>query len=207
MGISVKAKTAIASAASFRSKGLVYVGARSYYDSVVPGGWSAVRDAVGDDGLRTFMGQPFLPGGWYDVLPVVPISATAARLRGVSQASLVRDNARWVAERDLAGVYRILVSVVSPETVAMRLPRLSMQYFDFGGFDAKMVRENVLESHRFGIPAALAPWFVFVTEGFVPYALSVAGAKDVRIRYGPPRPEGEANGTSVVRLRFEIDWT
>jgi hypothetical protein len=187
----------------------VYLGARDFYDETVPGGAAAVRARIGETGdasLEEFLATPFVPGGWYDVLPIAPLSAMAARLRNISHAQLVRENAAWVAQRDLNGVYRILLSLSSVETVAKRLPALSMRYFDFGGADARTVRERVIETHRFGIPSAIAPWFVFATEGFVPVALKMAGATRVTMRCGPPRHEGVENGLPVVRLRFEIGW-
>ena len=94
----------------FRTKGLTYASARAYYDVAVPGGAAAVSEAIaktGDEALAAFFNQPFTSGSWYDVLPIATISAFAARLRGVSHAQLVRENAAWVAKRDLAGVYRL----------------------------------------------------------------------------------------------------
>jgi hypothetical protein len=147
-----------------------------------------------------------MSGPWYDVLPIVAISECAARVRGVSHAQLVRDNAAWVAHRDLHGPYRMLLSLAHVETVALRLASLSMRYFDFGGADAAVVRDCVVESHRYGIPAPLAPWFIYATEGFVRIALKLAGATFAGVRYGPPRPEGMLSGIPLVRLRFEISW-
>ena len=120
---------------AFRAKGLVYLGAREYYNEVVPGGAAAVRAAIADTGdraLSAFFEQHFVASGWYDILPVATISAFAARLRGIPHAQQVRENSAWLAKRDLRGVYRILVSMSSVAMVAMRLPRLSMRYFDFG---------------------------------------------------------------------------
>jgi hypothetical protein len=196
--------------AAFRAKGLVYLGARDYYDEVVPGGSAAVRTAIaetGDGALAAFFEQHFVASGWYDAVPVATISAFAARLCRVPHAQLIRENSAWLAARDLRGVYRVLVSLSSVAMVAMRLPALSMRYFDFGGADGKMVRESAMESHRFGIPALLAPWFIFAVEGFVPVALRMAGAKDVTVTYGPPRAEGVRDGIKLMRLRFEISWT
>jgi hypothetical protein len=197
-------------ASPFHAKGLVYGGAREYWDQRVPGGVAAVAHAVaatGDANLAGFLATKFVPSGLYDVLPIAPLSAVAARLSGVPHAQLVRDNAAWLAERDLRGVYRVILAVASIESVAMRLGKLSMQYFDFGRAETVPVREKVVESRRFGIPAVLAPWFIFAADGFVPVALKLAGAKSVRLRHGSPAPDGSAHGVPLVQIRFEIAWS
>jgi hypothetical protein len=190
----------------FRARGLLYQGARDFYDAVIPGGFATVTASITDIALRSFCAQSFVAGGLYDVMPIIPLATAAARVRGVTFPSQVRDNARWLAERDLNRVFRALVSLATPEMLALRLPRISMRYFDFGRADGKMTRDKLLESHRIGVPASLAQWFVLVTEGFVPYALGLTGAKNVRVRTGPPRPDGAEHGVPVVRLRFEISW-
>ena len=193
----------------FHAKGLVYSGAREYWQQRVPGGIDAVRAALvatGDAELAGFLDTRFVASSWYDALPIVPLSAVAARLGGVPHAQLVRDNAAWLAERDLHGVYRVILMVASIEMVAMRLGKLSMQYFDFGRTETIRVRERVVESRRHGIPAALAPWFIFAADGFVPVALKLAGAKSVTLRHGSPQPEGLALGAPAVQIRFEIQW-
>jgi hypothetical protein len=166
----------------FRVKGLVYGAARECYDQTIRGGSDVVAAMIESAPLRAFFEQTFLPGAWYDALPMVRISAVAARAAGRMHAALVRGNAAWVAARDVRGVYKFLLQLASPEMVALRLGRVSMQYFDFGGAEGKMIKDKVLESHRFGIPAPMAQWFIHAAEGFTPVALELTGARDVRVR-------------------------
>jgi hypothetical protein len=193
----------------FRTKGLVYQGAREYWEQRVPGGVVAIErtvTATGDAELARFLATRFVPSAWYDALPIAPLSAVAARLLGIPHAQLVRDNAAWLAKRDLHGVYRAILALASVESVALRLGKLSMRYFDFGRADAARTGDKVVESRRFGIPAPLAPWFLFASEGYVPVALMLAGAKNVRLRHGAPQSDGTAHGVSLVQIRFEIQW-
>jgi hypothetical protein len=194
----------------FHAKGLVYSGAKEYWERVVPGGAVAVHEAVastGDARLAKFIEGPFLAGGWYDVLPIVPLSATAARLCNIPHAQLVRENGAWLARRDLRGVYRVLLALSSVAVVASRLGNLSMRYFDFGRAETQRVGDHALESHRFGIPTPLSNWFIFAAEGFVPVALQLAGAKDVTIRHGHPHADGMVSGTPAVHIQFDIQWS
>lgn len=193
----------------FHAKGLVYGGAREFWDLKVPGGCAAVQRAVGSAGdteLARFFEQPFLAGGQYDVLPIVALSAMAARLRGIAHAQHVRENAAWLAERDLRGVYRVFLTVASIEMVASSLGRLSMKYFDFGRAETSRLGDRRLESRRYGIPAPIAPWFASAADGFVPVALKLAGAKSVRLRSLPPQPDGVVKGVPAVQIRFEMQW-
>jgi hypothetical protein len=191
--------------APFRAKGLVFLGARDYYAAHVTGGSDAVRAHL-EPNVATFFNQNFLTGGWYDAMPILPISLAAARASGKPFPKLVRENAEWVAKRDLRGIYKIIVAMASIETVAERLPDLSLRYLNFGRAEGKMVGDKLFESQRFGIPAPLADWFVWATNGFVPVALGSAGATNVRIRVAPHAADGHAHGVTLVRTKFEISW-
>jgi hypothetical protein len=189
----------------FHAKGIVFSTSRAFYDHRVPGGMAAVLDQIKDPATLTFMDQRFLTGGWYDIFPVLTLSAAAARACHVSAIELLREGARWQAERDLRGLYRVILAVASPSAVALRLPALSKQYFDFGEADGSMIGENALESNRWGIPAPLESWFITATSGFVPVALAMAGAKNVQIR-SETSADARAHGVPTVRIRFEIRW-
>jgi hypothetical protein len=206
----------------FRAKGLVFLGAREFYDERLKGGCTAVSDLLDPD-VRAFFEQRFLTGGWYDVMPILAISMAAARAARVPHPRIVRENAEWMAKRDLRGIYRLIVAVASVELIVARLPDLSLRYFDFGHADGKMVGERLFESNRYGIPAPLADWFVYATAGFVPVALETAGAREVRVRAAPHVADGQAppaggegkeaakegtkgDGIALVRTKFEISW-
>ena len=189
----------------FRAKGLVFLGAREFFAAHVPGGCAAVTAHLAPD-VAAFFEQTFLSGNWYDVMPILAISAAAARAAGKAHSRVVRENAEWLAKRDLRGIYRLIVAVASVEMVAQRLPDLSLRYFDFGRAEGNMAGERLFESNRFGIPAPLADWFTAATMGFVPVALGSAGAKNVHVRASPHAADGHAHGVALVRTKFEISW-
>jgi hypothetical protein len=194
----------------FRTKGLVHVGAVEFWDAKVPGGAQAVRAALVDSGQEQearFYEARFVPGAWYPVLPILASAVAAARLRRQAVGAHVRENAAWIAERDLRGVYRLILSVASIETVASRLGGLSLRYFDFGSAETRPAGGSAAHWDRVGIPAALGPWFNWCAEGFVPVALRMAGAKSVEVRAAAPVPHGVSHGVPTVRLHFEIRWT
>jgi hypothetical protein len=201
---------AVPGASSFRTKGLVFQGAVEFWEQAVPGGVAAVRNALEDSGqgeVASLFATRFVPGAWYPVFPILAAGVAAARVRRIPFAQHIRENAAWIAKRDLRGVYRVILTLSSVEAVAMRLGALSMRYFDFGAAETRRVRAGVVESDRMGIPQSLASWFVWCAEGFVPVALTMAGARTVEVRSGQSRPDGERDGVLTVRIRFEILWT
>lgn len=174
----------------FQTKGLVYRGALDFYATRVPGGANAVRGALHEPSVVTFFDQAFVPGAWYDVRPIVAISRAAAQACVINHAQLVRENAAWLARRDIHGVYKFLLRLASPEAVALRLARASMQYFDFGKAESQMEGPKRCVAVQSGLPDALASWFAWAAEGFAPVALAAAGAKHVvaetKVHYAPP---------------------
>jgi hypothetical protein len=200
---------AAARAAPFKAKGLVFQGALAFYDQNVPGGSAEVLKTLAktQPSAEEFFAQSFVAGGWYDVTPIVPLSQAAAHVAGMAQQRLIRDNAAWLARRDLNGVYKAVLSLASPEVVAKRLPGLSLRYFDFGGTDEVTSTAKSLSAVRTGIPHSLADWFMHCMEGFVPVALALAGAVDVRVRCTQLAERGAATDGAIVSFKIDVSWT
>jgi hypothetical protein len=191
----------------FRCRGNIYLGGCEFYDHAVPGGHQAVAAALPPP-LAQFFGQRFLESAWYDILPIVAISEAAASLRGKPYEDTVRDNARFVATRDLHGVLKqLLIKIASAEMVAMRLPRASLRYFDFGEADAQMLGPGQARSHQTGIPRQLGAWFLLCVEGFCEVAMGEAGVKDLRVHAHSLRSEGSRFGVETVTLTVDFTWS
>lgn len=194
------------SPSGFRTKGLTWRGAREFWDRRVPGGAAAVAAGCAPE-HRRLLEDAVLASAWYDALPIVPIAAVAAELAGVPLAELVRENAVYVARRDVTGVHRFLLSLVSPETVAVRLGKVSLQYFDFGTEESRRISAGVVQTARRGIPEPLADWLGWCIEGFVPIALEHAGARDVVVTETSRARDGVRDGVPLVAIEIRIAWT
>lgn len=191
----------------FKAKGVLYTGARQFYDRRVPGGCQAVGEHIQDDDLRAFFEQLFVSAGTYDILPLEPISAAAAKAAGVPHRQLVEENARWMAKRDIHGVFRLLLKVSSPKNVALRLPRAAMQYFKFGEAEGSLGQSGQVQAVFRGIPSMLANWFEWAAAGFCPVALEMAGASRPAItRTRKPVRDGEVGGIPTMALQWSISW-
>jgi hypothetical protein len=191
----------------FHAKGTIYMGLLASTDARCPGGTTAVIDALEDDRLRAFFGQHFLAASWYDLLPLLPFSQTAARVAGVAYGPYAKEGARFQAARDIHGVHRFFLKLASPRMVADRLPRLMMQYFDFGRAEGTSTgdKSHTVTGRR--IPEPLCGWLSTVIEGFVPAAMQHAGARSIVARTDTPQPDGTAHGVALVRTQLHLTWT
>ncbi len=189
----------------FRASGLVFDGARAFIAVRVPGGSDAFAASL-PPRLARFWSQIFIASGRYDVLPIVALSAHAASLCGIPHAQFITENARWMADRDVHGVYRLLLKVLSPSTVAMRLPKASMRYFDFGNATADQISHDTCRSTQAGIPVAMVDWFVAASIGFCDVALRIAGAKSVSVREVSRVDDGVVGAMRTSTLTLEIKW-
>lgn len=189
----------------FHARGLVYIGSRDYMAEHVPGGVDAVAGALSPQ-LRAFLSQLFMANAMYDALPLLTISEAAATLTGVSHSEYVREAAAWRAQRDIRGVYKLLLNVLSAETVALRLPRVAVRLFDFGAVSSKMSSATLCHAEQRGIPRPMAPWFSACVHGFVPTTLGIAGAKNVRIRAVSTTSDGQRGSVETVTLSYEFSW-
>ena len=193
----------------FRALGVIYTGARDYYEAgAVPGGYATVCRQIVDPALRTFAEQPFVYAGLYDALPIAAISQAAAMAAGLTHKEMAVRNARWLAERDISRVFRFLLQSSKPSQVALRLPKVSLRFFQFGTTEASLVDDCTVEARQTQVPTSLALWMIWSVEGFAPVALEMAGAKNVRVLMaGAPQPDGHVNGLETSTLRWRIRWS
>ncbi|HZS37934.1 MAG TPA: hypothetical protein VFF06_13950 [Polyangia bacterium] len=189
----------------FHARGALYEAAQEFYREQIPGGLPAVLGALAP-AERAFFDRRFAARDHYDVLPLPKIGAAAAQLAGLSAEELNRRGARWTAERDLRGVARLVLRLLSPTTLALKLPKLAMGYFDFGAATSALDGAKRCRVTQTGIPALLAEWMLSATEGFSLVGLERTGARAPAFAAQPPRPDGESHGVQTVKLEFELSW-
>src|ERR1700748_3163446 len=99
----------------FRVKGSVYLATHEFFAQRVRGGMDTLyAELRNEPALLAFMQQKFLPSSWYDVLPVAQLIEAEARAMGVPLGQYLRVRTRYQADRDIAGVYRFIMRLVSP---------------------------------------------------------------------------------------------
>ena len=190
----------------FRTKGNVYRALLESADARVPGGRDAVLARLDDPALATFFAQPFLAASTYDILPLVPFGMAGAKLLGVAYPEFVRGGAAFTAKRDMRGIYKVFLKLASPGAVVQRLPRILIQYFDFGKIEGRFTSERAYEATASGIPRPLVIWLMNVAYGFVPVVMENAGARGVELVIRPGELEREERGMALMRSSFVVTW-
>lgn len=197
---------AVTGASPFRCKGVLYLGSFEYFDRYLSGGRRAVLDSLEDPELARFYGQPFLAGSWYDTFPAIPMQHASARLARQPVSDFVKRLARWQAERDVHGVYRVLLQLAAADMIVERVPLLATRYFDFVKIEQQKLGPRDYDAVITGVPAALATLYMSVTEPFLSVAMETAGARNVRFLWAAPEPHGKRGGVEIVRLRRRLGW-
>src|SRR5262245_41310514 len=181
-------------ASPFHVRGSVYRGIQTYTKDHFPGGTADLLKLLPDTDLQNFIQQAFSPAGWYDALPIRPITEAMAVAEGHPYFESVRNRSSLLAQRDIKGVYKLLLRAVTPSLAAARLQRISLSYFNFGHAVVRSAGRNRSEGEQTGIPSVLAPWWMAMFDGYASVVLQMAGAHSPQVRFDPPVPQGVRMG-------------
>ncbi len=190
----------------FHVKGVLYIATQKYFETQVEGGLAKLASTLEDPEVRDFIQQKFLPSSWYDVLPVAPLIRAEAEVSKQTVSTYLRHRARFQAEEDISGVYRWLLKLASPETIALKLPRLLTQIFDFGESSAEKVRDRTVHISLVGFPRPLGEWYTNAFEVYAETALGLAGAKNVSIHLKATPDDAGGGRIPLVTLAGDIYW-
>jgi hypothetical protein len=194
-------------ASPFRARGIIFRADLERVERQIPGGAPAVARAIGDAALEKFFSQHFALGGWYDMLPLLALGKAVARMRGIPFSQYARESAHGHAEYALRGFSGIVLRSISPETIAVWMPRITGWYHDFGDISVRAVGPGHVRGVRTGIPEALIfGWSVSSME-FTEEVLRRCGASDARASALGAEEEGMRAGSKVFRLAFDVRWT
>jgi len=193
-------------ASPFRAKGVLFLGYIRYCEESVPGGFAAVRERMHEPLVQAFYAQPFIVGGLYDALPIVPLARAAALVAGIPHLEFLRGHAQWQAHRDIHGVYRLMLKLATPRQVIQALPGTAKRYFDFVRSEIRQLAPGRWEVTIHGVPAPVLLVYKAATEAFIRRALELAGAKGLRHRWVLEEPAGDVAGVPVLRLQRELSW-
>lgn len=189
----------------FRVKGVLYLGTQTFFSEHVRGGMAALTDEIADPSLRAFIGQRFLPGSLYDVIPVPALIACEARAMRLELEDYLLFRTRHQAKKDLGGVYGWVLRMASPRMVATRMPKIMMQMFDFS--TAEVARDEPHETvvRIGGIPEVLVPWLGTSLRVYAEQAIKLAGATVLSTKIAA-KPAGSQAGLELTELTATIAW-
>ena len=137
-------------------------------------------------------------GAWYDVAWYRQLHAAAQST--LRRPELARECARWSIQRDLGGIYRILLFLLTPESVISKCPRIMQQYWRGGVMQLPEVRHGMAAVEFKG-------WVGFDQNiwqdiiGGVEGGLAAAGAQSIRVRVINGGHDNDPD------LGLEVRWT
>jgi hypothetical protein len=189
----------------YRVKGNIYLGTQAFFEHKVPGGLELLYSAIRDPELLAFIQQRFLAVAWYDVLPAVPLIRAEARALGLTVRRYLTLRSAYQAERDLTGIYRFLLKVAGTEMVALKLPQLFVQIFDFGASDARVIEAGHVRGYVRDFPSSLSEWFSISIETYAMTALRLTGANEGSV--ASRRVDSAATGSvPLSSLQLDLRW-
>lgn len=191
----------------FRIKGMAYRGIVQLIDHRTPGGLEAIEGLVDDDRIIGFLRQPFLAASWYDILPMLPISAAIAQLLAKPLEILAHEQGAQQARHDVETVYRTLFESINFDNAPVKLARFGRQYYDFGDCTATLVSPGHVELRRIGMPEFILRWFAPMHAAYAEQILRMKGATFVEATVQPPVPTGARDGFPVVDLTTDLLWS
>lgn len=190
----------------FHVKGVLYLGTQKYFNTQVEDGMRKLVETLDEPQVREFIQQKFLPSSLYDVLPVAPLIRAEAEVCKQTVVSYLRRRARFQAEEDISGVYRWLLKLASPETIALKLPRLMTQIFDFGESGGEKVGDKRVRIVLRGFPSLLGEWYTNAFEVYTKTALELAGAKNATLQLTSVPEDAGAGRVPLVTLTGDARW-
>jgi hypothetical protein len=162
--------------------------------------------------LKGFCGEPFLASSWYDSLPFPRLAMIEAELRRKDVRELTFEQAQSAARHGVKSVYKLLIPLVLPKTVALRtlgarMVRAIAQFYDFG--PAAVIPpsdSHILTIERNEVPLCMIEWFAINARGYAESALQIAGVSDI-VSEHQYMPTGESHGAPVGRVVITIRRT
>ena len=192
---------------TFHIKGTAYRSVVRLVERKVPGGLAALDEELGDARISTFVRQQFLAASRYDILPMLPVNVSVARLLGKPLGVIATDQGVAQARYDARYVYRRPFEEMTFETLPAYLVRFASQYFETGEMTAETAGPGHVVLHRRRLPSYVLPWFEDIHAAYAGEVVRLKGARSVRATARPPVEAGSRKGVAVVDLDVDLRWT
>jgi hypothetical protein len=186
-------------------RGSTYLGVREHADAKIPGGMTAVASALPEGPHRAFAGQAFTPDGWYDALPLRPITEVLAKLEGRGWEDSIRGRAEDAARRELGVLGRVRMLAPSPDRAVERLQRLVTESYNFGEIEITETQSGRARFSLHQVPQPLGSLIMVTLHGHAGVLISNAGGKQIKLG-GRLVPTGQRGEIGLVDVRVELDW-
>lgn len=182
-------------------KGTGWIALIKFFEDTYTAEQLAKLSAALDDETRALFEKRtnILAFTWLDYGAYMKILLMADKVLGRGDFEVVKQANYYGARHDLKGVYKIIVSLVSPKTAIAAASKLIKQYYDKGNLFLENVKSNSVTIIIEG--AEDIPLHHDIEMGsYGAEVLRMAGAKNVTFTH----PQCMARGDP--RCRFEVSW-
>lgn len=171
------------------------------------GGLEKVLELANNATLTGFYAQPFMASSWYDVFPLPLIHQAGALLMNQPYDEYIEERSRETFEKDVRGIYRMVLKVMSPQTVVSRLARIQSQYFSFAETTCKEAGKNAAQLKSVGFPAMIARFYVPVLRAYTSGAVQSSGGQDVRVQATTGTESPGPHGVPLTDVTLDVSWS
>src|SRR5215471_9266439 len=139
----------------FRIKGNALAGFENYVVELAKAPVEVIAGRIPDPAIRSYVCQRPVASGWYDFLPFLHfIDASAARL-GTSVTQLCAQHAAWQVRHDATAVHRVMMKVLSIDTLVARVNQLFSRYYDLATLEVAAVEPGSMVTVISALPLLL----------------------------------------------------
>jgi hypothetical protein len=181
-------------------KGTSCTALKKYFDEChTPEEREKLKAALAEPARELFERTDVLPFTWIEYGTYVDILLTADKVLGRGDFEIVKQINYFSARHDIKGVYKFIVSLLSPKTALQASSKLFKQFYDKGALSLENLKSN--SATMLMKDVADIPLHHDVEQGaYVEEIMRMAGAKEIRYTH----PECMARGDA--RCRWEINW-
>ncbi|HEX4336183.1 MAG TPA: hypothetical protein VH062_09735 [Polyangiaceae bacterium] len=187
----------------FNVRGVVYC--RMLEDArAVPGGVTAFRKGLAEEGVADFFAQSFRWTEWYDALPMNAATLVLARMAGVEPEIMARFGGETTARQLVPRMFRILLGFAGIGAAAQHISWILPWFFDFGDVRVIGAGNDSTSLLLSDVPAALAATYVNSILGFMAATAELIGRAPATASYTDVTTTGERDGFARVSIRCTL---
>lgn len=165
--------------------------------------WSALVDALPEADQKV-LGGLVLDGAWYPIGTWNRLLAALCEAPGARPEQLLLDMARFMADRDLNVVFKVLLRMRSAAYIVKRTPLLWKRHYDVGEVEVAEAPDGFRVCLRAptGIEEGPSRWVCNEgTVGWMTHALELVGVSQPKVAHVACRFDGKPQCEYDVRLK------
>jgi hypothetical protein len=156
--------------------------------------------------IRAFAEQSFLSFEYYDLLPFPRIGMAEAEVLGRDLRQHTYDKARKSGERAASGVYKLMLRLMSVQSLASKTAHAIEHMYNFAPATITTEGKSRLLIQRKGVPLGVIEWWCIVTKAYIEVALATGGVKDAKVTHQYEQSGAIDRGVPLGNAVVDVQW-